>query len=54
MIAFTSIALIGIISILYWRVKGFDSFRIYAVWVISIIILSYFIFSPQGLGDIIK
>lgn len=54
MVGFTIIALIGATAIWYWKIKGFDLWGVYTVYTICIVALSYFIFSPQCLGDIIK
>ena len=54
MIAFLSLTVIGIVSVIFWKFKIGDGLLGYALWVAGILLLAYFIFSPQCLGDIIK
>lgn len=54
MIGFTIVLITGMASVVFWRRKKLDHFWTYAVWVAVVVTLAYFVFSPQGIGDIIK
>lgn len=54
MIMFSIVLIVSVICVTYWKQKKFDHFWLYFTWVAIIVTLAYFIFSPQGIGDIIK